>query len=182
MAGRDLRLRIQLTGIDRLSGVLGGIQGASQKAAQALRQTNETLKAQRREMRDVQRQIEAGSGNMTELLNRERALADAMEHGTREFDRRQAAVTRLATAQRRFENTQARADKLNSMGGKAIATGVVIGAGAGVGVKGAMDMEESMAGVKKVTNMAAKDVAAMSTEFLEMSTRIPMAATGLAAV
>ena len=37
-----------------------------------------------------------------------------------------------------------------------------------------------MAGVKKVTNMAAKDVAAMSTEFLEMSTRIPMAATGLA--
>lgn len=182
MAGQNLAIRVMFAGIDRLSGVLGGIHGATQRAGRAFAETNRALRAQKTELRDVQRQIAAGTGNAAELARRESALAEAIERGTRELDQRRAALSRLAAAQRRFEATQARGDKMIGMGGRAMAAGAVIGAGAGVGVKSAMDMEESMAGVKKVTNMDNSGIARMSSDFLDMSTRIPMAASGLAEI
>lgn len=182
MADRNLMLRVTLAGIDRLSGVLGGIQGATQKAGRAFAETNRAIKAQQAELRDVQRQMAAGSGNLTELVNRERALTNAVERGTRELDQRRASLDRVSAAQRKFEATQAAGDNLMGMGGRAIAAGAVVGAGAGVGVMAAMDMEESMAGVKKVTNMDNSGIARMSADFLDMSTRIPMAASGLAEI
>ncbi len=182
MAGQDLKIRVMFAGIDRLSGLLGGIKGATQKAGQAFGETNRAIRAQKSELRDVQRQLAASSGNVTELLNREKALSAAIEHGTHELDQRKAALARLSAAQRKFDDTRARGDALMGIGGRAVAAGVVIGAGAGAGVKGAMDMEESMAGVKKVTNMDNSGIARMSSDFLDMSTRIPIAASGLAEI
>lgn len=182
MADRDLKIRLMFAGVDRLSGVLDGIQGATRRAGSAMADTNRTIRQQQTELRDVQRRMAAGTGNVTELINRERTLTDAIDRGNRELEQRRAAFERLSNAQRRFETTQARGDKLMGVGGRAMAAGAVVGAGAGVGVKGAMDMEESMAGVKKVTNMDNSGIARMSADFLDMSTRIPMAASGLAEI
>lgn len=180
MANRDLKLRVMFAGIDRLSGTLDGIQGATRKAGRAIADTTRSVRQQRSELRDVQRTLASTSGNVTELINRERALTDAIDRGNRELAQRQAAFDRLSRAQERFGQTQARGDKLMGIGGRAIAAGAVVGAGASAGVTSAMDMEESMAGVKKVTDMKDSGIAQMSSDFLDMSTRIPMAAKGLA--
>ena len=95
MAGQNLAIRVMFAGIDRLSGVLGGIHGATQRAGRAFAETNRALRAQKTELRDVQRQIAAGTGNAAELARRERALAEAIERGTRELDQRRAALSRL---------------------------------------------------------------------------------------
>lgn len=176
----DLKLRILFAGIDRVSGMLGGISAASQRSGRALHETNRRLQEQQRELRDVQRQMERGSGNLTELINRERALTEQIERGNRELTERQARFDRLSAANRRFQNTQAAGDKMIGMGGRAVAAGAAIGAGAAYGVKSAMDMEEAMAGVAKVTNMGSKEIALLQSDILEMTTQIPMAAEGLA--
>jgi TP901 family phage tail tape measure protein len=179
---KDLKIRMMLTGVDRVSSVLGGVGAASQKAGRSVAEATKLLKSQQKELRSVDREIQSGSGNVTELVNRERQLSAAIEHGTRELEQRQATLDRLNAANKRFQKTQATGDRMISSGGRAIAAGAVIGAGAASGVKGAMGLEDEMAGVAKVTNMAAPDISKMSGDLLDMSTRIPIAAEGMAKI
>lgn len=179
---KDLKIRMMLTGVDRVSSVLGGIGAASQKAGRSVAEATKLLKTQQRELRAVDREIQNGSGNVTELVNRERQLSEAIEHGTHELAKRQATLDRLSSANKKFEKTQATGDKMVGMGGRAIAAGAVIGAGATGGVKGAMGLEDEMANVAKVTNMAAPEITKMTGSLLDLSTVIPMTAEGMAQI
>ena len=178
----DLKLRVQFQGIDRVSGMLGGIGSASQKAGRLVAQTTQSLKDQRKELMSVERELKNGAGNVSALIDRERELTAAIDRGNRELEERTAEYDRLSAARKRFDNAQATGDRMIAGGTKAVGVGVGIGAGAAVGVKSAMDLEEGMAGVAKVTDMSAQDLALMSQDLLDMSTRIPMAATGMAEI
>ena len=179
---KDLKIRMMFAGVDRVSGMLTGISGATQRAGRSLAETNKTLRTQAKELRDVQRQMESGSGNVTELVNRERALTAAMERGNRELTERQVKFDKMSAANKRFQGSQATGDKMMGMGGKAIAAGAVVGAGAGMGVRSAMGLEDEMANVAKVTNMAAPDITKMTSSLLDLSTVIPMTAEGMAKI
>lgn len=178
----DLKLRVHFQGIDRVSGMLGGIGSASQKAGRLVAQTTQSLKDQRKELMSVERELKNGTGNVSALIDRERELTAAIDRGNRELEERTAEYNRLAAARKRFDSAQATGDRMIAGGTKAVGVGVGIGAGAAVGVKSAMDLEEGMAGVAKVTDMSAQDLALMSQDLLDVSTRIPMAATGMAEI
>lgn len=97
------------------------------------------------------------------------------------------ANRRLRELSDRAERAQGRVDKFNKnmegLRNAALGVGVVLTGVLYTSAKAAMDFESAMADVKKVVDFDAPDgLQKMSDDLLEMSTRIPIAAKGLAEI
>ncbi|USI72730.1 hypothetical protein [Sphingomonas morindae] len=113
MAGAgDLMIRVNFTGTDRLSRLLERIAGTSRAAGRALTETNRTLDGQRRALAEVGRALGGASGNVTHLIERERALRAAVERSTRLLERR----VRLTQIEARTRQAQAAGDTMMARG------------------------------------------------------------------
>lgn len=75
MADNKLSLIVQFTGADKLSPALKSIIGLSKQGKDGVGGLKKEAGALERQMRDVGRQIDRTSGNVTTLINRERDLA-----------------------------------------------------------------------------------------------------------
>ncbi len=92
MAAKDLLLRVKFAGIDGLSRLLNNIGGSSKRAAGALAETSRELRKQKNELRDVQRQMQSGTGNLTSLIDKERALETSVARATKQLERQKKVV------------------------------------------------------------------------------------------
>lgn len=99
MAG-DLMLKVTFAGLDQLSGVLGKITGSSKNASRAVAETNKELRTQQTELRDVQRQLKASSGNVTALVDRETELERAIVRSNEQLAQRRRVMSGYAQASR----------------------------------------------------------------------------------
>lgn len=82
-----LSLLVNFVGVDRMSGALRTIVGLGRNGSQSLRALNADARRLQREMRDVGRELQGASGNVTHLIDRERALERALAGVNRQIDR-----------------------------------------------------------------------------------------------
>lgn len=180
----------------------------SQAKLEALRAqldaTAEPTKKLRNEFERVERQtatmatkLDVG-GNQLQELSRDLASAgvdvgDLARHENRltsEADQATAALRRQTEQLDKVNAISARSAKLQQTAGSATAAGVgmtaagvAIGAGVGYVTKQAMTLESAMADVRKVVDFPTPEsFAKMSNDILDISTRVPMAAEGIAQI
>lgn len=164
--------------LDMLRSRANAAGGASGNLARQIRQADDTVAI-------LNRQVRLSSAAFRETV----AAATSTGASIRELSREYRTLTESAArAQRMQEAVQAnrlRRDTLRSrrddLNGRLLAT-TAQAATVALPVKLAIDFESSMADVKKVTNFEDADFSVFSQNLLEMSTRLPMTAKGLAEI
>lgn len=153
-----------------------------EKAERYTAQLAARLDAGGTELQQLSAKLSAAGIDVADLASHEGRLAGRV-HDTNQALRQQTAQLE------KVEQAKRNSDKLNDISGKATGVGLgMIAAGTAAAVpvvaatKQAMSLESAMADVSKVTNMAAPAIERMSTDFLDMSERIPMAANELATI
>lgn len=176
---KNLRLLVSFATSDRLSGPLKNIVGLGQSGSERLAGMKREARDLGRELRDVQGELKRSTGNVSGLLNRERDLADRIARTNSEMERQ----TRLLSINARADSMRQRGADLRSSGTETIVTGVAMAAPSVLAAKQAMTFESAMADVRKVVDFETpRQFRQMGDDLLEMSTRIPMTAEGMAQI
>ncbi|OJW58036.1 MAG: phage tail tape measure protein [Sphingomonadales bacterium 63-6] len=176
---KNLRLLVSFASSDRLSGPLKNIVGLGQSGSEQLAAMKREARDLEKEMRNVQGELKRSTGNVSSLMNRERDLADRIARTNSEMERQ----TKLLAINARADAMRNRGADLRSAGTENIVTGVAMAAPAMLAAKQAMTFESAMADVRKVVDFdTPRQFEKMGDDLLEMSTRIPMTAEGMAQI
>lgn len=159
-------------------------QAERQLAAVRQRGTQEA-----QQLRELRARMEAAGVSTRDLARHERELERRAGAATDELAAQERRMAQLAERQRRmaaardgFARVQDRAGGIAAGGASAIAIGVSTAAPLGLAARGAMDLEEGMAGVAKVTGLAGPQLQSMTADMVNLSTKIPMTATELSQI
>ncbi|WP_347092572.1 phage tail tape measure protein [Sphingomonas parapaucimobilis] len=159
-------------------------QAERQLAAVRQRGTQEA-----QQLRELRARMEAAGVSTRDLARHERELERRAGAATDELAAQERRMAQLAERQRRmaaardgFARVQDRAGGIAAGGASAIAIGVSTAAPLGLAARGAMDLEEGMAGVAKVTGLAGRQLQSMTADIVNLSTKIPMTATELSQI
>lgn len=174
-----LNLLVNFIGHDKMSGALRNIIGLSRDGSKSIRALTGETKKYERQLANVRRDIAKGTGNLTELINKERELEGQLAQTNEQLrrQRRLAAINADERAMRRAGADYQAKGQSNLVGGAAMAVPLAYA------VKQAMSFESAMADVRKVVNFdTPQQFAQMSSDVLDLSTKIPMAAGGIAQI
>lgn len=144
----------------------------------------------RRALSGLQGQLRQAGVNTGDLAGEQRRLAGALDGATTAFGRQmermrrlEAMQTRIAEARERMDRSLATAANLSFVGNASMMTGRRILTALSGPVQQAVEFESAMADVRKVVDFdTPESFAQMSDDILQLSTRIPMAADGLAQI
>lgn len=174
-----LSLLVNFIGVDKMSGALKNIVGLGGKGSKSLRALTGDARKLTRDLQSVQREIAKGSGNVTQLVERERDLERQLEATNKQMQRQR----RLAAIDADKQAMQRRGQQLKDSGRDSIVGAAVNAIPLIAAAKQAMTFEAAMADVRKVVDFPTpKAYAQMGSDILTLSTRIPMAAEGIAAI
>ncbi|CCA91305.1 phage tail tape measure protein [Novosphingobium sp. PP1Y] len=171
---------------------------------QQLEETEEPTKKLRNEFEKVERQtaqvarkLESGGAELQQLSSKlsdagidvadlarhEDRLAERTQDATEALRRQTAQLEKVDRARRNSEKLSDIGSRATGMGVGMIAAGTAAGAPIAMATKQAMTLESAMADVRKVVDFPTpRAFARMSDDILEMSTRIPMSAEGIAQI
>ncbi|MCB5423945.1 phage tail tape measure protein [Altererythrobacter sp. CC-YST694] len=176
---KNLRLLVSFASSDRLSGPLKNIVGLGQSGSEQLAAMKREARDLEKEMRNVQGELKRSTGNVSALMNRERDLAERIARTNSEMERQ----TKLLAINARADAMRNRGADLRSAGTENIVTGVAMAAPAVLASKQAMTFESAMADVRKVVDFdTPRQFQQMGDDLLDLSTRIPMTAEGMAQI
>ncbi|MBR9651927.1 phage tail tape measure protein [Thalassovita aquimarina] len=138
----------------------------------------------------MQGQLRQAGVNTGNLAGEQRRLAGALDGASTAFGRQMDRMRRLEVMQKRIADERERMDRslatsanLSFVGGASMQTGRRILTGLSGPVKQAVEFETAMSDVRKVVDFESPDgFRQMSDDILTLSTRIPMAAEGLAQI
>jgi len=160
-----LNLVVQFSALDKLSGALKNIIGLGRSGDQALRGLKREARDLRGQMNDVAREIEGAAGNVTELAEREKALARQLARVNDQIERQKTLNEKNA----RYARITARGEELkskgqdNAMGGAAMLAPFVLAG------KAAMDFSSGMVDIQQKANLTNRETRAMATNILALS-------------
>lgn len=134
------------------------------------------------ELQQLSAKLSAAGVDILDLAGHEDRLANRTAEANRALKQQAAQLDKINQANRNSEKLNDISGKATGMGLGMIAAGTAAGAPVVMATKQAMSLESAMADVRKVTNMTTPAIERMSTDFLDMSERIPMAANELATI
>lgn len=153
-----LSLLVNFIGVDKMSGALRNIVGLGGKGSKSLRALAGDSKKLTRELQGVQRAIAKGVGNVTDLIEQERALERQLAQTNRQLDRQKhlAAIDADKAAMQRRGQQLKDKGRDNVVGGAAMATPIILA------VKAAADFSSGMVDIQQkadLTNAATRTMA-----------------------
>lgn len=160
------------------------------RARTAASRLEETHKRNRTTLGGLKTQMQRAGVDTSDLASEQRRLAGALDRGTTAFGRQVDRMKRLEVIQKRIADGRKQMDRslataanLTFVGGASIATGRRILTSVSAPVREAKEFESAMADVRKVVDFESPEAfKKMSQDILDLSTRIPIAADGLAAI
>lgn len=162
MSDNKLNLVVQFSKIDQLSGGLKNIIGLGKSGSQALGAMKREARDLKGELASVQAAMAKGSGNITQLVNRERQLEDAIARSNRQLERQK----RLLAIDGTVAKIQAQGQKLQSAGQQNMLVGASILAPFILAGKGAMDFSSGMVDIQQKANLTNRETAGMARNIL----------------
>lgn len=142
---KKLSLLVNFVGVDKMSGSLRNIMKLGRDGSRslgALRGEGRKLNA---ELRDVRKELAGASGNVTELMNRERQLEDAIEQTNAALAERK----RLYAIESDHRAAIAKADALQQRGQENMVQGATLAAPLILAVKAAGDFSSGMVDIQQ---------------------------------
>ncbi len=156
------------------------------RAESAVTRLTNQQRRQAAELRTTRADMRSAGIGVRDLAEHEERLGREVEETTRRMAEQSRRVEQLASRQRRlgdaresFSRTQGMAGNMAASGAAGIGGAIALAAPLVASSRGAMDLEEGMAGVAKVTGMAQGPLAAMQAKLVALSERIPMTAVDL---
>lgn len=161
-----------------------------ERARAAAARLEEKHQQNRRALHGLQGQLRAAGVKTNDLAGEQRRLTDALGAANSAFSRQAERMQRLKVMQDRITAGRERMDKalarsanLSFVGSASMATGRRMISGVSAPIMQAVEFESAMSDVRKVVDFESPAAfRSMSDDILELSTRIPMAATGLAEI
>lgn len=141
-------------------------------------------------LREMSRDMRQAGVNTGDLAGEQRRLTRALDGANSAFSRQMERMERLQTMQTRISEARSRMDEslsraanVSFVGHASMATGRRILTSISGPVQSAIDFESAMADVRKVVDFESPEAfSQMSEDILDLSSRIPMTAEGLAQI
>ncbi len=156
------------------------------RAEGAAKKLEDTQRSQAASLRAIRAGFREAGVSARDLTSYEQRLGHEVTETTaalraqeRRFMEASARHKRMASARAGFSDVQDRAAGIAAGGAAGIAAGAAVGAPLFSAARGAMSLEEGMAGVAKVTGLTDGPLAAMQDRIVSLSTKIPMTAVEL---
>jgi TP901 family phage tail tape measure protein len=135
------------------------------------------------ELQQLSSRLSAAGIDVAELATHESRLATRTAEANQALRQQTAQLEKVAKANRNSEKLNAVSQKATGMGLGMVAAGTAAGAPIVMATRQAMTLESAMADVRKVVDFPTPQAFnQMSNDILDMSTRIPMAAEGIAQI
>lgn len=135
------------------------------------------------ELQQLSARLSAAGIDVADLARHEDRLAAQTHEANQALRQQSAQLEKVEQASRNSQRMSDISGKAAGMGIGMIAAGTAAGAPIAMATKQAMTLESAMANVRKVVDFPTPEAfARMSDDILEMSTRIPMAAEGIAQI
>jgi len=135
------------------------------------------------ELQQLSAKLSAAGVDVLDLTRHEDRLANRTAEANRALKQQTAQLEKVNQANRNSEKLNEISQKATGMGLGMVAAGTAAGAPIVMATKQAMTLESAMADVRKVVDFPTPDAFnKMSNDILEMSTRIPMTAEGIAQI
>ncbi|WP_439571190.1 phage tail tape measure protein [Sphingomonas sp.] len=144
-----LALMVNFIGIDKMSGALRNIVGLGRNGSQSLRALNGEARRLQREMRDAGKELKSATGNVTNLIEKERELARALADVNRQIDRqkRLSAIDADTSAMKQRGQDLQTKGRDNMVGGAAMAAPLLLAA------KRAADYSSGLVDIQQKANL-----------------------------
>ncbi|WP_267382592.1 MULTISPECIES: phage tail tape measure protein [unclassified Sphingomonas] len=159
--------------------------GAKREAEQLTRQHQ----AESRELTTIRSRLTEAGVSTRHLAAAEQALAADARHTNAELREQTERLEQLQSRSRRFSAAKGQFGKGQELAGSLAAGGasaLAVGVGSGTVVasvaKDAMNLEDKMAGVRKVSGMSAIEIGKMAADIQQMTRTIPLTAVELAGI
>lgn len=140
---------------------------------------------QNRELEELRRSIASARKGTESLSEMQRRLARETGQVTKQLDRQQAALSRVARRAQRLQHLkqarQTNFSRRSEMQGRLYET-AAIGATVALPIAAAINFESTMADLNKVANLTPKELKAVRRQILAMSREMPMAADEIGAI
>jgi len=143
MADNKLNLVVQFSPLDKLSGAMRNIIGLGRSGGQVLGQMRRTARDLDGELKDVRQQMARSTGNITQLVDRERDLEAQVAQANRQLERQKS----LLAFQGRVGRISARGEQMRSEGQSNVGTGTAGLLAIGVALKGGVEFDGVMADI-----------------------------------
>jgi TP901 family phage tail tape measure protein len=135
------------------------------------------------ELQQLSAKLSAAGVDVMDLAGHEDRLANRTAEANRALKQQTAQLEKVNQANRNSEKLNNVSQKATGMGLGMVAAGTAAGAPIVMATKQAMTLESAMADVRKVVDFPTPEAFnQMSNDILDMSTRIPMAAEGIAQI
>lgn len=135
------------------------------------------------ELQQLSGKLSAAGIDVSELAAHESRLADRTADANHALRQQTAQLEKVAQANRNTQKLNDVSQKATGMGLGMVAAGTAAGAPIAMATKQAMTLESAIADVRKVVDFPTPEAFnQMSNDILDMSTRIPMAAEGIAQI
>lgn len=145
-----LSLMVNFIGIDKMSSSLRSITQLGRKGARSLGELRGEGRKLESQLRDVRRQLDGASGNVTDLVNRERDLERAIDRTNRELGERK----RLNAIEGDRRAMQARGDAMMNQGRDHMVQGATLAAPLILATKQAAEFSSGMVDIQQKAGLA----------------------------
>ena len=165
MARNSLNLLVKFSekGLSELKGGFKNLVGLGKSGASSFRNLKREAKAFESELKDVRRQIDGASGNITELVNREKQLERSLE-GTNDELRKQG---KLYEASKNAQAIRAKGADFRSRGRANAIGGAALLAPLAVAAKAGADFSSQMVDIQQKANLSDAATARMRNNIID---------------
>lgn len=162
-----LLLAVTFNGIDKLTGPIRNIIGAGKTGAMALKGMRTEARDLAQQLKDVRRQIEGGSGNLTQLINRERELARASANANMELARQKQHLAQISRIEAVGAQIAARSQALKDRGQENVVGGAAMLGPLLLAVRSAGQFQDGMIDIRQKANLTAAETDRMQRSILD---------------
>ena len=160
-----LSLMVNFIGIDKMSSSIRSITQLGRKGSRSLGELRGEGKKLESQLRNVRREIDGASGNVSDLVNRERDLERAIDRTNRELDERK----RLNAIDGDQRGREARGQKWMANGRENIVQGATMAAPLILAVKAAGEFSSGMVDIQQKANLSDAATAQLASRVVTMA-------------
>lgn len=167
-----LSLLVNFVGVDKMSGALKNIIGLGRKGSASLGALRGESRKLESELRKVRKELSGASGNVTGLIDRERALERQIEETNQAIGQQKAELEQLGKAR----GIQQLGSKITGVGqSMSLYVTAPIAAAGYASTQMAKDFNASMSNVATLVDTSTESIDGMGKAVLQMSGRVPVA-------
>ncbi len=167
-----LSLLVNFVGVDKMSGALKNIINLGRKGSTSIGALRGESRKLESELRKVRKELGSATGNVTDLINRERALEQQIEQTNEAIGQQKAKLEQLGKAR----GLQELGGKISSVGqSMSLYVTAPLAAAGYASTQMAKDFNASMGNIATLVDTTTESMDLMGKQVLEMSTRVPVA-------